>query len=145
MSHDWTSGAVTRNDAPMLDDRHPIPVYVRLASILREQIVTGILPAGGAVPSEQHLADEYGVSRQTARAAVTILRDEGWVVTRRSRGSTVVPVPEPRVITAGRGARVSAYLAADGNVTLVVTHPGGQQESGPAPRTVVRVTGPEQA
>jgi hypothetical protein len=71
------------------------------------------------------------------------------VVTHRARGSVVLDVPPPRVILAGPGSEIRARLAlptdpGDGDVTVVVTHPGGVVTAGPAARTVVRVTGPEQ-
>lgn len=134
----------------MFDDRNPIPVYVRLAAMLREQIIAGQLRPGGAVPSEQYLADQYGVSRQTARKATEVLRNEGWVATQRARGSVVRSFPEPRVIEARPGATVRARLAlptdpffAGEDVTIEVTQPGGEHETGPASRTVVQVTGPD--
>lgn len=133
----------------MFDDR-PIPVYVRLAALLREQILAGTLAPGAMVPSEQYLASEYGVSRQTARMAAALLRQQGWVVTRRSRGTIVLPVPEPQVIEAEPGAVIRARLALPGDpiypgeeITIEVIQPGGEQKTGPASRTVVQVTGPE--
>lgn len=123
-----------------------IPVYVRLASLLQEQITAGELRPGAAVPSEVYLASHYGVSRQTARFAVRLLREGGWIVTYRARGSVVLPVPDPRVILAGPGAVVRARLALPGDppggdVMLLVTRPGAGTEVIPAPRAVIRVTG----
>lgn len=133
----------------MLDDNSRLPVYLRLATILREQIRSGRLGPGAAVPSEPYLASEYGVSRQTARKAVEVLREDGYVITHRSRGSVVLPVPAQQIIHAEPGAVVAARLSIPGDppgsdVTLIVMQPGGEVATGPAARTIVQVTGPEQ-
>lgn len=125
------------------DYRGPVPLYVVLAAILREQIIDGTLPEGAATPSEPSLAAEYGVSNETASKAVALLREGGWVVTQRSRGSRVLLVPPPRVITAQAGAVITARLALPGDepgseVTLVVSQPDGRTESGPAGRVVIQ-------
>ncbi|MEU1622026.1 GntR family transcriptional regulator [Streptomyces sp. NPDC005722] len=45
------------------------------------------------MPSENHLADEYGVARLTARRAAQELRERGLIVTVRGKGSFVVEQP----------------------------------------------------
>ena len=70
------------------DDR---PLPVQLAGILRGQILAGELGPGDLLPSETTLTQRYGVSRNTARAAVALLRDEGYVQTRPQFGSRVRP------------------------------------------------------
>lgn len=77
-----------------VDHMDPTPLYVQLASILREMIEAGELPAGAAMPSESYLQGEHGVARGTVRMAVGILRDEGRVVTLPGRG-TFVRAPDP--------------------------------------------------
>ncbi|MFD8233651.1 GntR family transcriptional regulator [Streptomyces sp. NPDC059696] len=42
------------------------------------------------MPSESHLADEYGVARLTARRTAQELRERGLIVTVRGKGSFVV-------------------------------------------------------
>lgn len=65
------------------------PVTRRIASDLRQQIESGALGPGALMPSEPELAREHGVSRQTARAALQILEQEGLVVVRPRRGRLV--------------------------------------------------------
>jgi GntR family transcriptional regulator len=65
------------------------PVTRRIANGLREQIASGTLGPGALLPSEPELAREHGVSRQTARAALQILEQEGLVVVRPRRGRLV--------------------------------------------------------
>ena len=78
-----------------VDHMNPIPLYTQLADILRERIKSGELPPRSLVPSESYLQQEQGVSRGTVRAAISILRDEGLVVTITGRG-TFVRERDPR-------------------------------------------------
>jgi DNA-binding GntR family transcriptional regulator len=66
-----------------------IPIYRQLADILRAQIEAGELPPGGLVPSEQQLMGQHGIARDTVRAAIKVLRDEGLVVTAPGKGTFV--------------------------------------------------------
>jgi DNA-binding GntR family transcriptional regulator len=65
----------------------PEPVYRQLAAILRARIVSGDLAPDAPLPSETALCQEYGISRDSVRKAVRLLRDEGLVVTVQGKGS----------------------------------------------------------
>ncbi|MFC6883416.1 GntR family transcriptional regulator [Actinomadura yumaensis] len=67
----------------------------RVLDQLRERITTGNYAAGTRLPAEADLAAEFGVARNTVRAALTVLRAEGLIETRRPSGSFVAPVPTP--------------------------------------------------
>ena len=69
-----------------IDHEGPVPVYKQLASILREQIASGQLPAGRPVPSERALVQTYGVAVGTIKKAIQVLRGEGLVYTVIGRG-----------------------------------------------------------
>ena len=70
------------------------PLYVWLASLLRDQILAGRLDPHGAVPSERALSERYGVSRMTARHALETLKLEGYLYRSPRRGTFVA---EPRL------------------------------------------------
>jgi GntR family transcriptional regulator len=70
------------------------PLYVQLAGIVRRKIRSGELKRLDPVPSESSLVQTYGVSRDTARRAMAMLRDEGLVFTVPHRGTYVGPRPE---------------------------------------------------
>lgn len=74
-----------------LDPDGPVPLYQQLADRLREQIAAGTLPANRPIPSENTLQQTYGVSRDTARHAIALLREAGLVVTVRGKGTFVAP------------------------------------------------------
>ena len=63
--------------------------YRKLYSYLREQIVNGVYSEGDQLPTEQSLCEQHGVSRITARHAVKLLQDQGFVVRHAGRGTFV--------------------------------------------------------
>jgi len=69
------------------------PPYAQVARGVRERIVKGEYRAGDRLPSEAELCAMYGVSRMTARRAVTLLAKDGVVFTENGRG-TFVKAPE---------------------------------------------------
>jgi GntR family transcriptional regulator of arabinose operon len=72
-----------------LDKRNPLPLYAQLQVALRAAILTGELPAGTALPSEEKIGASYGLSRLTVRRALQDLQREGLVRTERGRPSVV--------------------------------------------------------
>ena len=66
-----------------------VPVYRQLAAILRERIESGSLAPGAPLPSESYLMGEHGISRDSVRKAMDILRAEGLVITVQGKGSFV--------------------------------------------------------
>ena len=72
-----------------VDHMNPTPLYTQLADILRAMIKSGEWQPRSLLPSESYLQQEQGVSRGTVRMAISILRDEGLVVTISGRGTFV--------------------------------------------------------
>lgn len=64
-------------------------LYQQVASDLRRAIYSGDLGPGAQLPTEAHLQDQYGVSRNTVRLALGELVNEG-LVTRAPRRGTIV-------------------------------------------------------
>lgn len=76
----------------IMEERKPReinPPYMRVADWLRSEIQSGRLKPGEQVPSAAALAGQFGVSRNTAVRALTILKGEGLIVTQRGWGSFV--------------------------------------------------------
>jgi len=67
----------------------PIPLYHQLERAVIVRISGGHYAAGDALPSEQELGREFGVSRITVRKALDSLTAQGLVVRRRGVGSFV--------------------------------------------------------
>src|SRR5919198_5935499 len=70
--------------------------YPALAAALRALIVEGRLPPHTRLPSERELARALGVSRNTATAAFDVLREQGYLASRRGAGRRRTPPPGPR-------------------------------------------------
>lgn len=70
------------------------PRYLAIAAVVRDRIVTEQLGPHTLLPSERELAEQHGVSRMTARQALSLLESEGVVYRKPPRGTFVA---EPRV------------------------------------------------
>lgn len=81
--------------------------FRQLADAIRARIESGEYPRGAAIPAEDDLAEEFGVSRPVVNRAVSILRTEGLVKVHRGRGTTVNELPVIRRDTAGRQRRTT--------------------------------------
>lgn len=66
-----------------------LTVYQQLHVVLRRRIVDGHFAAGKALPGENVLARDYGVSRVTVRRTLAMLEDEGLIEKRRGVGTFV--------------------------------------------------------
>jgi DNA-binding transcriptional regulator YhcF (GntR family) len=79
-------------DARSLDDLEPDdarPASQQIANVLRAAILTRKFAPGERLPSQNDLAERYGVARETVKSALRILRDERLVVTRQGSGAFV--------------------------------------------------------
>ncbi|KSW28608.1 PLP-dependent aminotransferase family protein [Cellulomonas sp. B6] len=76
--------------------QRPGPAYQALADGLRALTRSGALPLGTRLPGERETADALGVSRTTATAAYDLLRDEGFLVSRRGSGTVTTLPPGSR-------------------------------------------------
>ncbi|MCW3818054.1 winged helix-turn-helix domain-containing protein [Micromonospora sp. DR5-3] len=93
-----------------IDPRSHTPVYVQLADLLREQIESGELAPGSALPSEARLTQEHGIGREAVRGAIALLRSEGLVNTVRGHGSYVRAMTERRQVELTPGGSVIARM-----------------------------------
>ncbi|MFF8593768.1 FadR/GntR family transcriptional regulator [Streptomyces sp. NPDC015220] len=77
----------------------PVESRARVEAVVRrigDAIELGLLADGEQLPGESRLAGQLGVSTVTLREALTVLRQQGLVTTRRGRGGgSFVAVPEP--------------------------------------------------
>ncbi|TDQ36124.1 GntR family transcriptional regulator [Aureibacillus halotolerans] len=73
----------------MVDKTSPIPFYLQLAGHIREEIENEKRLPGDLIPSERELSDAYDISRMTARQAITLLVNEGYVSRKRGKGTFV--------------------------------------------------------
>jgi GntR family transcriptional regulator len=69
-----------------------VPRYYQLKEILEKRILTGEFQPDNQFPTDEHLCDEYGLSRGTVRRAIDMLVEEGRLRREQGRG-TFVTVP----------------------------------------------------
>ena len=100
-----------------------IPLYHRVYTALRQQLLEGRHPPARPMPGEPQLARTFGVARVTVRRALQQLEAEGLVVRRASRGTFATSAASPaearanisglleNLVTVGRGtqARLLSY------------------------------------
>jgi len=72
-----------------------LPAYRRIAADLQRAIAAGDLAPGDPVPSEAALTREYGVSRGTARQALSLLAGLGLVQAVHGKGRFVHAATSP--------------------------------------------------
>ncbi len=74
-----------------IDPNDFLPRYYQLASILRDRISKGEVPARQPIPSERQLEKDFSVSRTTIRQAIELLIRQGFLYREHGRGTFVSP------------------------------------------------------
>lgn len=80
--------------AVRLDDSRP--TYLQVADVLREEIEHGQVPPGARLPSVRDLSTRFDIAAVTVQSALRVLRDEGYIASRSTRGYFVcdeLPTP----------------------------------------------------
>jgi GntR family transcriptional regulator len=78
-----------RDSAALVSAGAGVPLHRQLYLVLHDEIGRGALAAGEALPTEQSLCDQFGVSRITVRRALADLADAGLIERRHGVGSFV--------------------------------------------------------
>ena len=97
------------------------PLYWRIATQLLGELRDGTIPPGERLPGERQLAGHFGVSRETVRQALEVLRRSGLVATDR-RGSHAslpgLPVEAPTSVAFPIGAQAAGPGAVDQSMVV---------------------------
>ncbi|MBZ9810994.1 MULTISPECIES: GntR family transcriptional regulator [unclassified Mesorhizobium] len=75
-------------------DRSRIPLYVQVASVMRQRIETGHWVEGEKISTIEVLEQEFSVARVTIRQAIDLLRGEGLLDAQQGRGTFVSGKPK---------------------------------------------------
>ena len=67
----------------------PKPIRTQLKEILLRHIATGSFVAGGRIPAERELAEDYGISRASVRETITELINSGLLFRTVGKGTFV--------------------------------------------------------
>ncbi|MDF5757639.1 GntR family transcriptional regulator [Spongiactinospora sp. TRM90649] len=134
-----------------IDSSADRPVYKQLADLLRTQIQAGELRPGQRLLAENDYVAEYGISRDSVRRAMAVLRSEGLIVT-ELRGSRVREPEESVEVQVDAGTTIAARMPTDperrqlgigeGIPILVITDPDGETRLLPADRTILHTGEP---
>lgn len=81
----------------MKDEGQEPSRYGCIASILRDEILSGQIRPGSRMTGERDLCERFRVSRVTVRRALRILEDESLVLRRHGSGTYVAPSPQRRI------------------------------------------------
>ena len=88
-----------------LSGRAEGPLYLRLYTLIKNDILSGTIPAGSRLPSKRTLAEHLGVSVITVDAAYKLLVDEGYADSRERSGYFVREIA-PRMKREGSATRL---------------------------------------
>jgi GntR family transcriptional regulator len=77
-------------------DRSRVPLYVQVASVMRQRVETGRWREGDKISTIDELESEFGVARVTIRQAIEMLRSEGLLDAQQGRGTFVSGRPKNR-------------------------------------------------
>lgn len=124
--------------------------YEEIARDLREQITSGVLAPGTALPMMREMATRYGVSDITVRKAMGMLQREGLVESRRRAGLYVREHPD-RVRLMIRNRQIERdelgyYSGPEVQHWRALPHPDGEQTrvaTAPVPADVADILGVE--
>lgn len=70
-------------------ERSRVPLYVQVASVMRQRVEAGRWREGEKISTIEELEGEFGVARVTIRQAIEMLRGEGLLDVQQGRGTFV--------------------------------------------------------
>jgi GntR family transcriptional regulator len=83
-----------KRSAARIFDRSRVPIYVQVASVMRQRIESGVWGMGEKISTLEELEDEFRVARVTIRQGIEMLREEGLLQSRQGRGTFVSGKPK---------------------------------------------------
>ena len=107
----------------------PLPLYYQIREQIRQHILSGALEPGDALPGETQICAETGVSRMTARQALSQLASEGLVTRERGRGTFVAT---PKKVLSNVQVTGLSYTDIMGQADMIVGSIVLAQETAPA-------------
>ena len=110
------------------------PIYAQITRQIKEQILSGQLHAGDALPSIRLLAKELRISVITTKRAYEDLESAGFIITQPGRGSFVA-AQNPALV---REEHCDGSTRAPPGRTCVLVYPGGHWRPRPPSRCPCR-------
>jgi GntR family transcriptional regulator len=122
----------THRSSPTITPSSGMPLHRQLFLVLYDEIARGAMTVGEALPTEQTLCEQFGVSRITVRRALTDLAEQGLIERRQGVGSFVKTRERPTV-----EGHVGSYLDGLRRTDLATSAEVIEYRVGPAPAWVV--------
>ena len=88
----------------IINNNSMVPIYEQVVSQIKDQIITGQLKDGEALPSVRAMAAELRISSLTVKKAYDYLEAEGFVTTVHGKGTFVNAADRQVAAEAGRKA-----------------------------------------
>ena len=92
----------------MINRESPLPLYHQLAELLLDRIQSGTYKPGNKIPSENQLAEKYGIGRPTVRQAVDCLIRKNLLYRKRGSG-TYVSEPSEKIDLFSLGGTIASF------------------------------------
>ncbi len=116
-----------------------LPAFRAIAATLEQKVMSGELPVGTALPSEQELAARFAVSRSTIRESIRLLEQMGLIRRAEGRNRLRISVPTDSDV----GSRLKASLLLQGTTYEHLWEALGAFEPACARAAARRATGSE--
>lgn len=95
----------------ILDFNSEQPIYLQLAEALEDDILKGIIPEEGQVPSTTEISVTNKINPATARKGVNLLVDEGILYKKRGVGMFVCVGAKERIMKKRRDQFYQSFVA----------------------------------
>lgn len=73
-----------------IDKGNSMPIYIQIYNFFRDRIMSGAIPMGARLPSQQSLAEQFGVNRSTIVSAYDMLASDDLVRSNGKGGTRVI-------------------------------------------------------
>lgn len=101
----------------LLSNSSDQPIYAQIKAQIKEQILSGELPADEMLPSLRQLAKDLKISVLTTTRAYNELEQEGFITSRQGKGFFVMPssseLMREQLVREVEGGLLSAIAAAE--------------------------------
>jgi DNA-binding transcriptional regulator YhcF (GntR family) len=129
------------------------PAYVQVADVLRDEIKRGAIRPGERLPSVRDLSVRFDIASVTVQSALRVLRDEGFIASRSTRGYFVreelppADIDQPSAEFTALRNQIDAIQAVMRDLADRVTHleaaAAGPRQADDRPGSPGPTTGPE--
>ena len=93
-----------------IDFENPTPLYLQIASDIREKIDTNVLTVGEKIPSQSELSQSYGVSLMTVKKALSELVNQKYLYSRTGKGTYVADINKSKQLDLEKSKSIGVVL-----------------------------------